>query len=859
MNNGFIILAILLLLLVILAVSYYVSLNVVVEKFVDTSYLYPININRDNIYIPIIAKKATFNDLYVATVEQYEESTINDSILAIYSSFRNDNASPKPYIFDYINTVRTAKIPPILKLVPSTIPAKDYLFIDLPEESVDKQLTKVSITYDTTKQSAISGSNIFNIGTVNFKNPNPFASAQLISMNIQTSQLTSNTITYDYTPINNSSALFCNLALVTVGKIKLPIYITSIQLYFKSLTPNVVQTNTDIIGDKINILSDNPAEQISVNLPTIVTDNTASSSPPKPPDVCNTIENKYSKLLKLKIPYVIYDASKVNGSVLADQLNRPIRNANISGSYEKKTEGNITYISGTTGTSIQFPLGCIPRSDFTICAITKYTNPTGNRNQILSTSEGVAIGHDGAAGIITFDGSNKSNTPPTSSFNSDWVITCYKLDGKKIEKTLIINDIQLGNNFIGPYDPVCIGAPQGSSTFRYPREFTTKYDDLVSDDYCDYQINLFLNNNPNASNSDFGLAYLMIWHTRLLDNELVIVSKILNNYINNNIKNVVLSIQSPITIYDGSTEDKAAISAMAIKTATNDITQTNGFYWIKPTGTAIARKVFCIMDNNCDGGGWMLAMKAKPGSTTFNYGSDYWIKNNVLLPATDIAFEGSTPYMDTTLDAKYDIYNSYLVTDCLAIFDGREFNLSPAANGQCGTNDSDVYTDPGYKQYGWRWIKKNFNNNTPITLLNYFANNNRHFAYTCRNTQDKPGLDTFMKNISGAIYVDYNYFLNYIIGNRSRLGKEIPPYNSLIWSTQSEFLSYGFNIYIENWAHRVRWGGTFNENGGSLPTTNDVSGGIGMEQRSYSAGDAIGCCQNTTGLNKSLSFKWFIR
>jgi hypothetical protein len=67
------------------------------------------------------------------------------------------------------------------------------------------------------------------------------------------------------------------------------------------------------------------------------------------------------------------------------------------------------------------------------------------------------------------------------------------------------------------------------------------------------------------------------------------------------------------------------------------------------------------------------------------------------------------------------------------------------------------------------------------------------------------------------------------------------------------------NIYIENWAHRVRWGGTFNENGGSLPTTNDVSGGIGMEQRSYSAGDAIGCCQNTTGLNKSLSFKWFIR
>ena len=39
-----------------------------------------------------------------------------------------------------------------------------------------------------------------------------------------------------------------------------------------------------------------------------------------------------------------------------------------------------------------------------------------------------------------------------------------------------------------------------------------------------------------------------------------------------------------------------------------------------------------------------------------------------------------------------------------------------------------------------------------------------------------------------------------------------------------------------------------------MPGSNDVSGGIGMESRAYSAGDAISCCQDNTGQNKSFSF-----
>jgi hypothetical protein len=70
------------------------------------------------------------------------------------------------------------------------------------------------------------------------------------------------------------------------------------------------------------------------------------------------------------------------------------------------------------------------------------------------------------------------------------------------------------------------------------------------------------------------------------------------------------------------------------------------------------------------------------------------------------------------------------------------------------------------------------------------------------------------------------------------------------------------NIIPQGWNHAVRWGGSFNENPGhwdGLPNSNDVSCGIGLQARNFSAGDAINCCQSSTGTNASMGFKWFIR
>jgi hypothetical protein len=92
------------------------------------------------------------------------------------------------------------------------------------------------------------------------------------------------------------------------------------------------------------------------------------------------------------------------------------------------------------------------------------------------------------------------------------------------------------------------------------------------------------------------------------------------------------------------------------------------------------------------------------------------------------------------------------------------------------------------------------------------------------------------------------------------------------WSTQVDIRFYGFN-YTNNQNYgtsaRVRWGFGWNENseglfpssGGGAPGSNDVSGGIGMDgsYRNYSAGDAISCCQNRTGINRAARVEVYVR
>jgi hypothetical protein len=79
-----------------------------------------------------------------------------------------------------------------------------------------------------------------------------------------------------------------------------------------------------------------------------------------------------------------------------------------------------------------------------------------------------------------------------------------------------------------------------------------------------------------------------------------------------------------------------------------------------------------------------------------------------------------------------------------------------------------------------------------------------------------------------------------------------------IWSRQSGAWRHvigGPGVVSGN--QSVRWGFLYNNEAefGSI----DVSGGIGMSQVSRSAGETIGCCQSSTGLNRAMSFLFFGR
>jgi hypothetical protein len=912
------ILVVVLLILLIIAIIYY--LNYQIEKFTEPQQLYPLITRPEYISVIQLYDKIRLYDIYIGYGEQYENPEVDDSIIAMYSSFTNATDTR------FLNILNNSYTGSTLKFTPSTLLNKDYIFIDLPDDNKNNfLLSGIDITYDISNKSDNyimnrETSNIFDIGTVNIKTDNPFANVQVIPMTVTIQPLTSETsniVTYNYIP-NTNISLYCNLFLITTRKILNSIYIKSIKLYF---TPTTTAVEISKGSTTIDILSTRPTEQMPVILPITsiyeVTNDSETS--------CSTLEKNYQKLLRLKTPWAIYNPSKVsadNLSVLPDEYGRTIRNAIITGpGISKDKDNNIDYISGTTKTSILFPRGSFPKKN-TICAIAKYNGT--NKNKILTTQGGhgydlgLDIGHNaGNSGIVTLYNKPISNRS-SAILPSDWVVICFKYNNdefKTLKKTIIINNEQVGNSqldvdALGYFkDIIQPGLTDGQTVESYNTQYATEilYNKIINDyiptditklpegllrrseidrllpiqlrtaDYGDlnyrhrnnYEYKLIINNllNPRSC-SDFSLAYLMIWHTVLLDNELLIVSEMLNNYIKNGVGGIqptplpAPSLPLSVSIKDGLSEITAAESAAYIKTLYPN--SPNGRYWIKPAGATKAVQVYCIMDSACDGGGWMLAMKAAPGSSQFKYDSHHWTTNTELIPLIDkdLEAEGSL-YMDTTTDAKYDIYNTYKATDCMAIFDSREFNPSIITT-KCPISDSDIYTDPERKHYGWRWLRNNFNSATPITLLEFFASGKKDFLYTCRSqdTKEINDLQKYMRdNAVGGKYITYSDFQSDVIGNSSKRGASspVPPYNSLIWSTQSEYLSYGFNVYCIKWNHKVRWGGTFNENAGSMPVSNDISGGIGMEYKDYSAGDGLGCCPATTGLNKSLSFKWFIR
>lgn len=267
-------------------------------------------------------------------------------------------------------------------------------------------------------------------------------------------------------------------------------------------------------------------------------------------------------------------------------------------------------------------------------------------------------------------------------------------------------------------------------------------------------------------------------------------------------------LNAPLTFYaglsapDGSSENRAGESAAQI--LADYPNSTDGVYWID-LPTVGPTQIYCIMDSNYDGGGWMLSMKATRGNT-FSFTSSYWETNNTLNPTATNLSDG---------DAKYNSYNYFQGTDVMARFP------DVTAGGTLGAGLS-----------AWTWHENNFyNSGQATTLLN-------HFTVTPNNTYLLEGdAVTSWAGHSGGPF-----------------------------SAQAGHRKYGFNIYegATTGDAQTRWGFAWNNEatGGS----NDVASGIGIggsywtgTSISYSSGDFIGCCQSYTGVNRSMRFEMYIR
>ena len=609
------------------------------------------------------------------------------------------------------------------------------------------------------------------------------------------------------------------------------ITITNIKFLLKNIHKN---SKTGLLEDDENIIkynTDNPAEQVKIP-DTYIANDISESTLGTGTNVNNA--TKINALFGLLPPWAIYDGQdykSIDGKrYIPDALGRECRNAIISGREPTiETENNtakgvnIRYLSGKTDTIVRFPEYSLPEY-YTICTITKYTNTNPNesfkRGRIITAADNVTnwlIGQHGDYTGMYFNNGWKTHWATNlSDDKNEWVVSCVKAS-YSTAGSLLLNGKER-----------TIAAPGPIPNYVYAKK------------------NLTINTDNYSQFSDFGLSYVIIWNIVLTNSQLKLVSDTLNEYVKTGIKIPLNNIS--IKLRDGKSQDTAGISALEIKR--QSCTNTNGLYWIlaeNDTDTKNATRIYCIMDDLVFGGGWMMALKGDKNKDTFKFFSNHWTNNTTLNDKAD-NYEAFT-------DAKYNIYNTYKATDCLAIFDAKD------TNGEL--------TFINKPEYGWIWYQANYFNGQKISLLDFYKSKpgypwgNHSYIYTSLNNnlnyvkQRMRDVDWYYGG--GEVYVEPKYFDQYYINVTCT---QRVPLNPKIFSRQDAFKAYGFNVVPLGWAHSVRWGGSFNENlsyRDGVPDSNDVSCGIGLQAGGRSAGDVIGCCESNKGTNAPMGFKWFIR
>ena len=251
-------------------------------------------------------------------------------------------------------------------------------------------------------------------------------------------------------------------------------------------------------GNTVNFTITNyTADEISTN----TSFNTLISSKPPlfifSPSEASTLTNNNTQMKDVRSGYTSY-ATMSNVTV-------------ISASGGGAT-GTITYLSGTTSSSILFPTGSIP-NNFTICSITRYKST--NQKIILQNDTSYSNGSDKwflfghyagqAIGAVFVYGTWKTpivNLSAAAPTKTNWVTLCGRT-----------------SNTQSSYDIMVDGEPKGTQNIA-PSTTNSSYKLAI---------------NPSASViselADFDFASLYIWNQELSDAEMITVSKKMKMYL----------------------------------------------------------------------------------------------------------------------------------------------------------------------------------------------------------------------------------------------------------------------------------------------------------------------------------------
>jgi hypothetical protein len=219
----------------------------------------------------------------------------------------------------------------------------------------------------------------------------------------------------------------------------------------------------------------------------------------------NLTDASFSNLISLKAPLHIfspYVASTLtnNNTQMKDERSGYTGTASMSGIIVNKgaiggAAADITYLSGTTTSTINFPSGSKP-SAYTICSVTKYSNVTNaTRQRILqdySSAQWIHGHHGGNAGVF-------HNPPQTWMTNysmnvtnaTDWVVLCSRTNATETANNILVNNVSIG---------------------------------LVRSIYTSGPYALTING-QNYEPSNFDFAYLYVWNQELTYDEMTTVSK----------------------------------------------------------------------------------------------------------------------------------------------------------------------------------------------------------------------------------------------------------------------------------------------------------------------------------------------